>query len=295
MTTQETELEIAVILPAAGTGTRFAASVGGDLEPDARSKLEHSLAGQPVFMHAAKLFLNRTDVGQIIIAVNPDDIEAFRFRWGDKLGIHGIKIIAGGKTERWETVLLALDAVPETCTHVAIHDAARPLASHGLIDRLFQAARYFPAVIPGIPVTSTLKQVAKDLTDLPTAPDVADAILGTDDTPQLRLSRVVKTVERAGLVQVQTPQVFEINLLKRAYAQITGTALDVATRESITDDAMLVELLGELVHVVEGESTNLKITHHDDLALAQAWLSMSRRAQSASLGPKRLFADDEDD
>src|SRR5689334_4003928 len=139
-------MKIAVILPAAGLGKRFQDSqAADDLGLAGRSKVELDVAGKPIFLRSIELFLNRSVVGQIILAVNPETIEDFQFRWGDKLAFHAVDLVAGGKAERWETVLKALARIKPGCTHAAIHDAARPLASPRLIDRIFEAAERLPA------------------------------------------------------------------------------------------------------------------------------------------------------
>ena len=119
--------------------------------------------------------------------------------------------------------------------------------------------------------------------------DPLDAILGSAGKPPLVLKRVAETVDRRDLVEVQTPQVFEVGLLRRAYAQIEADA----SLRSVTDDAGLIEALGEPVIVVEGESTNLKITRPDDLKLAAAIHRALHKADEAAVARKRLFGDDE--
>lgn len=284
-------MKIAVILPAAGVGKRFAAAATTGAEPATLSKIEMNLAGKPVFLRAIELFLNRPIVGQIILAVNPDSVDDFRFRWGDKLAFHNVDVVAGGKAERWETVLKALDAVRADCTHAAIHDAARPLTSASLIDRIFETAAKHAAVIPGLNVAATLKRVADDVASEEEA-DPLDAILGGGGKTTIKVRRVVETVDRSDLVEVQTPQVFELALLRRAYEQITSGKL--SDRRAITDDAGLVERMGERVYVVDGESINLKITRPDDMKLAEAFLTGHERIEATKSARKRLFNDLDD-
>ncbi len=280
-------INVSVILPAAGAGTRFASGKPGP----APSKIELDLIGKPVFLHAVELFIRRHDVGQVILAVSPGGLDDFMFRWGDRLGLLGVTVVPGGKTERWQTVAKALDAVDEDATHVAVHDAARPLTSEALIDRVFLTASRFQAVIPGCDVGSTLKQI--DATDTQQdEPDPLDAILGSAGKDTVHTRRVVKTVDRRGLVAVQTPQVFEVNLLRRAYQRVAEGKVDPG---NITDDAQLIEALGETVHVVEGESTNLKITYPQDAELAEALLLKRAKSQAGQLAKKRLFGDDDED
>lgn len=295
-------MKIAVILPAAGVGSRFAGDTSGGTpwEPilnagagpeSARSKIELPLAGKPVFLHAVDLFLGRPEVVQIVIAVRPAGLEEFRLRWSDKLGFHGVTIVAGGTRERWETVRLAVEAVLADCTHIAIHDAARPLTSAGLIDRVFAAARQHPAIIPALPVSSTLKRVRPEAARVAPPADGIDAILD-DEAPPIAVRRVVETVDRSNLVEAQTPQVFDAALLRRAVARLADDGVDAA---QITDDAALIEALGEPVVTVEGESTNLKITRPADAEIAAALLNHRAGGIAREIARKRLFNDEDDE
>ena len=134
-----------------------------------------------------------------------------------------------------DSVLNALSRVRADIDYVAIHDAARPCLAETWIDEVFAAAEKSGAALLGVPVTSTLKRVGAD-------------------------RRVVETVPRADLWEAQTPQVFRRQLLLDAYAH-RGTA-------PATDDAQLVERLGQPVTIVPGSPLNLKITTKDDLRLA---------------------------
>lgn len=250
-----TAMRAAVIIPAAGQSRRFGL---GD-------KLSQDVGGRPMILRTVELFTRRDDVAAIIVAAPPGSIDEFRARFGTQLGFHGAKVVPGGTVERWETVRNALAAVPDDCTHVAVHDAARPLATEELVARVFDAARVHDAVIPGDPVTSTLKRVSEEVVDAEEADAVADLILGDlADATKVRGRKVVGTVPRDRLVAVQTPQVFRAGLLRRAYAQ---EGLDGAT-----DDAMLVERLGAEVVVVDGDPRNIKVTTPADLAMVRALL-----------------------
>ena len=176
------------------------------------------------------------------------------------MGLLGAKVCRGGVTHRYETVRNALDHVPEDVTHIAVHDAARPCTPVDLIDRVFDAARRHGAAIPAVEVGDTLKRVIE--TDEPDHgdDDPAAAILGLTPKVGAKLRVVEKTVDRAGLVMVQTPQVFEAGLLRRAYEQTDLTS---------TDDAALIERMGERVAVVEGDVRNIKITRPGDIELAR--------------------------
>ncbi|QDU34234.1 2-C-methyl-D-erythritol 4-phosphate cytidylyltransferase [Poriferisphaera corsica] len=284
-------MKIAVIIPAAGIGKRFVE--GGQEIAGGGSKVEMVLAGKPVFLRAIELFLHHHDVHQVILAVNPDQVGEFRMRYGDKLGFMGVKIVAGGKKERWETVMNALEAVDDVVTHVAVHDAARPLASGEMIERVFTACERHDAVIPGVAVNATLKKVADAGLEVGGADDVlADAILGSAGKVSVPVQRVVETVSREAMVEVQTPQVVAVGLMKKAYAQIRDGEMD---GNGITDDASLVEAMGIDVYVVEGESTNFKITRREDAELAEALLEKRETKAAAGLAKKRLFGDEDED
>jgi len=254
-------MKLAVIIPAAGFSTRY--SEGQEF---ARSKLDEDLGGRPVLQRTIELFSN-VDAVSFIIVAGPHDPEAFadfKRRHGDKLGLLGVRVCAGGKTHRYETVKAALDQVPAEFTHIAVHDAARPCTPPELIDRVIDAAQKYKAVIPAIDVPDTLKRVSDRETDDRDV-DPLDAILGDAGKKNTRVREVEATVERTRLVAVQTPQVFEAGLLRRVYGQA-----DLAS----TDDAQLVEKLGEAVTVVEGDPRNIKITRPIDLLLARAVLGV---------------------
>ncbi|MCC6681104.1 MAG: 2-C-methyl-D-erythritol 4-phosphate cytidylyltransferase [Phycisphaeraceae bacterium] len=263
-------LNIAVILPAAGASSRFGKG----------SKIEADVAGKPAFLRSIEAFVGRKQVGKIILAVAPDAVEPFRFRWQERIGFHGVKLIPGGKKDRWETVMLALKEVDDSFTHVAIHDAARPLVSKKLIDRVFTAAERFDAVIPAMPCNATLKMVS-EAKDAPADP--LAGILGDAAGPTAQ--QVVRTVDRKDVVEVQTPQVFKRELIERAYAAYDFTS----GGGGVTDDASLVEALGEPVYVVEGECTNLKITRQGDLDMASAFAFRRDKAGAKADAERKLF------
>ena len=159
---------------------------------------------------------------------------------GSGVGVaHGADVVVEGGATRAESVRLGLAAVPETAEVIVVHDAARPLASDALFRSVIAAVLSDGAggAIPGVPVSDTIKVVD-----------------GTNN--------VTRTLDRASLVAVQTPQAFDAELLRRAHAQ-GGEA---------TDDAALVESLGATVRVVPGDPRNLKITTPADLGTAESLL-----------------------
>lgn len=154
--------------------------------------------------------------------------------------------VAGGAT-RSESVRAGLAAVPHDADIVCVHDAARPLATPELYERVIAAVRAgADAAVPGLPVADTVKIVDDD-------------------------GVVVSTPARAGLRAVQTPQAFRADVLRAAHA-VGGEG---------TDDAELVERFGGRVLVVAGDPDNRKITHPDDLAWARARLATPDEERSA--------------
>jgi 2-C-methyl-D-erythritol 4-phosphate cytidylyltransferase len=152
----------------------------------------------------------------------------------------GIEVAVGGAT-RSDSVRAGLAVVPADVDIVLVHDAARPLASRSLFERVVQAvAGGADGAVPGVAIADTLKRVEGD--------------------------RVVETVSREGLVGVQTPQAFRAEALRAAH-RLGGVD---------TDDAALVEAGGGVVLVVEGERNNLKLTVPGDLDLARALLDGAR-------------------
>lgn len=251
-------MKVCVIIPAAGRSTRF-----GELD-----KLFQDLGGRPLLVRTVELFTKRDEVGSIIVGAPPDSLDQFQDRFGATLGFLGASIVVGGRTDRWETVRNALAEVPEDATHIAVHDAARPGVSRELLDRLLEVAHSRPAVVPGLRIASTIKRVSSESEIVGAAEEdaIANAVFGDVGQVSIEVRRVVETVPRDDLVVVQTPQIFDADLLRRAYQQ--------DDLQGATDDAALVERLGEEVSIVEGEPNNFKITTPADLKLMRAVLGV---------------------
>jgi 2-C-methyl-D-erythritol 4-phosphate cytidylyltransferase len=215
------------------------------------------LEGRAVWMHAADRFANRKDVVQTLIVIAPEDREHFAEKFGGNAAILGIEVVEGG-AERYDSVAKALERVKPEAEFVAVHDAARPCIVDEWIDAVFAAAVKTGAAILAAPVNGTLKRAAGDQT-------------------------VAETVTRENLWEAQTPQVFRRQLLTDAYAR-RGS-------ERATDDAQLVERLGQKVTLVPGSPMNIKITTKEDLRIAAALLKVLPKPKLTS--PAHPFADDE--
>lgn len=220
-----------VVIPAAGSSTRFGAD---------RSKVFAPLNGRQVWEWSVDVFASLNCVKQIILVLSADEVDAFRVAQTALLEDQRISITTGGTT-RADSVRNGLNCVGDQVEFVAVHDAARPLITAEWIAWLFSQAGQHPALLPVVPVTSTVKQVDAE-------------------------GRVEATVDRSSLRLAQTPQVFSRQLLLDAYAAVK----DFAT---CTDEASIVEQFGHEVMTVSGQSENLKITTPGDLLLAEFRMS----------------------
>jgi 2-C-methyl-D-erythritol 4-phosphate cytidylyltransferase len=223
----------AVILPAAGRSTRF----GGQ-----SNKLFQKLDGRPVLARTLEAFARRSDVAQIVIATGDAEGVAQCAEYLDASQRAKVKICAGGNC-RAESVLCGTRASGEEIEWVAVHDAARPLISQGLIFRVFEAGARYGAAAAALPVHLTVKQAKGPLP-----------------------ARVEKTLVRDHLWAMQTPQAMRRRDLLEAFEKCP------LPLEQVTDDVQLMELAGREVWLVEGEERNIKITRPMDLQIAHSIL-----------------------
>lgn len=215
------------VVPAAGQGRRMD---GGPPKPYL------PLHGRTVIEHALAVLLGHAGLHRLVVVLAADDT-----------GFAGLAVAADprietviGGAERPDSVAAGLAALadepPETL--VLVHDAARPCVSRAELERLLAAADADDGALLAVPVRDTVKRA-----------DTAD--------------RVVRTVEREGLWQAQTPQAFGLRALRAALE---------AVREGVTDESSAMERAGHTPRLIEGESANIKITRPGDLALAEAVL-----------------------
>jgi 2-C-methyl-D-erythritol 4-phosphate cytidylyltransferase len=237
--------KVGVIICAAGASRRF----GGK-----RKKPFVDVDGRAVFLRSVEIFSSRDDVKQILLAIAPEDEELVNVKWGPNLKFFNVKICFGG-AERFDTVQKGLELIKDDIELIAVHDAVRCCVKEEWIDKVIAEAAKTGAAILACPVIATLKE-AKDKV-------------------------IIQTVDRAGLYEAQTPQVFKAELLRKAYKNLKN--LD---RSKIRDDAQLVEAIGEKVSIVETDSSNIKITHKDDVAIAEAILkSRPKPVPKGPIGP----------
>ncbi|MEE8338347.1 MAG: 2-C-methyl-D-erythritol 4-phosphate cytidylyltransferase [Dehalococcoidia bacterium] len=226
------------ILLAAGSSARM----GGD-GPDS-DKLWADLGGEPLIAHSLRA-LAAIEAVDVLVLVAPPDRHAMLRSLAGEAPVE-LRAVEGG-ARRQDSVAAGVAAAPDAAWFL-VHDSARPLITAELASRVLDAAREHGAAVPAVPVADTLKRVDGS-------------------------GRVVESVDRAPLRAVQTPQAFAAGLLRRAHE-----ASNDSTLADATDDAVLVERLGEPVWTVEGDPRNLKVTTPADLALARALLAASNEA-----------------
>ncbi|TDC11212.1 2-C-methyl-D-erythritol 4-phosphate cytidylyltransferase [Streptomyces sp. 8K308] len=243
----------AAVIPAAGRGLR--------LGPGAPKALRQ-LGGTPMLVHAVRAMARARAVALVVVVAPPGEAEAVRSLLDEHPPPPGVDqlVVPGGET-RQESVRRGLDALPDAIEIVLVHDAARPLVPVDTVDAVAAAVRAgAPAVVPALPVTDTVKQIAA-----PSDPPPANA----GRYPQGGPEPVVATPDRALLRAVQTPQGFDRATLVAAHLKhAEGDA---------TDDAGMVERMGVPVVLVPGHEEAFKVTRPLDLVLAEAVLARRRK------------------
>lgn len=191
---------------------------------------------KPIIYYTLKAFEECKSIDEIILVLPKDEIDYFKTRIEPRFDFKISKIVEGGK-ERQDSVYNALNVL-EDCDVVLIHDGARAFVSKKIIEDGIRYSSEFGAAAPGVMPKDTIK--VKNLEGF------------SVDTPN-----------RSSLVAVQTPQCFKYNLIKKGHDKVKNEKIQV------TDDTMIVELLGEKVYLFEGDYKNIKVTTPEDLILAE--------------------------
>ncbi len=227
---EESKSFCTAVVPAAGSATRMAGI----------NKIFLELDGIPVLARTLMALESCEKINEIIIATKETDIPNVASLCKEYGITKATKIVRGGST-RAESVNNAVREVSADATHIAVHDGARPFITPDLVNRVINAAEEHHAAAPGVRVKDTIKTVKN--------------------------GRVVDTPDRETLFAIQTPQIFDADLLKGALANVINKKL------SVTDDCMAVEALGAEVWIVDGSYDNIKITTPEDVYLGLAILS----------------------
>lgn len=245
-------IRVAVILPAAGLGTRMgrpSAETGGTSR-----KQFMLLDGSPILAHTVRKFLQCDKVNEIVVSVRADDVEWVNNLLSDLLHteerVLQVRAVSGGDSRQQSVENAFLSLSPSTDL-VVVHDAVRPFVEVEIIDRAIEEARLHGAAIVGIVPVDTVKQVSG---------------------AQASGAKVRTTISRERLVLAQTPQVFQYDILKRAFKKAREDGF------TGTDESSLVERLESVeISVVLGSERNLKITRPADMELARLFLEQDNR------------------
>ncbi|MFN5153150.1 MAG: 2-C-methyl-D-erythritol 4-phosphate cytidylyltransferase [Gemmatimonadota bacterium] len=225
-----TTRDVGVIIVAGGSGSR----TGG-----AELKQFRWVAGKPMLLQALRAFQEHPAVAMVVCVLPrryAGDPPPWLFQCdGDRM------LVSVGGDSRAESVANGLEDLPPECRTVLIHDAARPLVSFEMIDRVIAEARRGHGAIAALPVVDTLKAVDAE-------------------------GRITHTVPRTGLWRAQTPQGFPREVIERAHRE----AMANDTHATATDDAALCEAIGVAVRVVRGSERAMKVTEEGDFARAEA-------------------------
>lgn len=206
-----------------------------------RDKLWLPLAGRITLARTIDAFQSSPLIDQIILVTSAERKDDARELCQAEQWHKVAQVVVGG-ARRQDSVCAGLDALASlspTCRWVMIHDGARPFVTPALLEAGLQAVQEHPAVVAAVPVKDTIKQVQGDI--------------------------IHATLERSQLWAIQTPQIFSFPLIHQAHHSPIAQA-------DVTDDATLIELLGQPVVVFPGAYTNIKITTQEDLIFAEALL-----------------------
>jgi 2-C-methyl-D-erythritol 4-phosphate cytidylyltransferase len=232
-------MKVAVILPAAGLGTRMGKTPAAQAGTSRKQFM--LLEGAPILVHTIGRFLECPSVSEIVVALRAEDMDWARGLIHQHYPGRPVRVVEGGES-RQQSVENALATLRPGTDFVAVHDAVRPFIDSALVEKVITEAAHTGAAIVGIVPVDTVKQVHKN--------------------------RIRATLSREHLVLAQTPQVFRFGLLKRAFERAREDGF------TGTDEASLVERLDEVeVSVVQGSDRNIKITKPTDMDLARLFLS----------------------
>jgi 2-C-methyl-D-erythritol 4-phosphate cytidylyltransferase len=225
-----------ILVPAAGTGRRMGTTV---------SKQYLELGGKPLLARTLELFQQHPLVEAIYPIVPAADLDYCQTEIIESFHLTKVRRLVAGGTERQDSVgngikALAKDGYAQADRPVLVHDGARPLFDTALIEQLLKNIKDTGAALTAVPAKDTIKRVEQ--------------------------GRVAETLERSQLWQAQTPQGARYELLQRAYAEAAQTGF------CGTDDASLLERMGQQVAIVTGDYRNLKVTTPEDLVIATALL-----------------------
>ncbi len=236
----ENDTKCTAVMLAAGMGQRM----GGEIK-----KQFLMLGGMPIFLHSIRTMQESPIITDIVVVVHKDDVDVVRGLLDQYGCAEKVRRVAVGGKERVHSVARGLESIDWPCDYVFIHDCARPFLDQPTLGRLFDTVQITKACVAGMPSKDTVK--------------IVDENCDVETTPN-----------RASVWIVQTPQVFELDLIRNAYRKALAQEDCLASRGiTLTDDAMVVELSGEFrVRMVMATYRNIKITTPEDLVIGDAFL-----------------------
>jgi len=220
--------------------TAVIAAAGSSQRCKGEDKLFYSVFNKPVLAHTIEVFQKCEYINDIIIVAREDKFDRIAEICAEYKFKKVSGIIKGGDT-RPQSVLNGIFAASKKTTLVAIHDGARPCITADILKKTIKKASKCQASAPAIPITSTIKSIENGV--------------------------ISNTISRTGLYEIQTPQVFRIELIKAALTNAMKKSIE------ITDDCMAAEVLKIPIHITEGSRKNIKITDIDDMHLIKAFLN----------------------
>jgi 2-C-methyl-D-erythritol 4-phosphate cytidylyltransferase len=223
----------AAIIVAAGKSERMGPQV---------DKAFLSLGTKPVLAYCLMAFEQCPDIDGVILVVRKDRLEGAR-AMVQMFGCSKVRRVLPGGSSRQASVMNGMEALWDEVTTVAVHDGARPCIKPEVISATVKSAKRYGSGVSAVKATDTVKLVEQGL-------------------------KVVRTLDRAKIWTVQTPQTFEVGLLRKAFDAVRRK------RVTVTDEASAVELVSKEVRLVPGDPANIKITTPDDLRLAAALLKI---------------------
>lgn len=262
------------VIPAAGRSERM----GGRT-----NKVFLPLGDRPLLAHTLGVFEACPLVDAVVVAVGGGEEEACRREVVEPFELRKVSGIIHGGASRTESVWLALRYIGGAASLVVVHDGARPLVPEELLRQAIEAGRERGAVVVGLPAKDTVKRVTAPGTQRGNGRRDGHAGRPSAEPANPFASppapRVLETLDRSGLWQIQTPQVFWRDLLEMAYRRATEAGA------APTDDASLVERLRHPVYVLPGSEENIKVTTPLDLVLARAILDHRALRSEGGTGP----------
>ena len=220
--------------------TAVIAAAGVSVRCEGEDKLFFSINDKPVLAYTLEVFENCKLINEVIVVAHKERVDSIS-KLCSEYGFKKVSKIMSGGSVRSESVMNGIYAASRNTNLIAIHDGARPCLDIETLEKTIIAAGKHGAAAPAVAITSTIKRVENDI--------------------------ISATVDRDGLYEIQTPQIFRTEVIKAALTKVLKKSIDV------TDDCMAVEMLGFPVHTVEGSRRNIKITDNQDFHIIEAFLN----------------------